>query len=223
MMKLYSYFRSSTSYRARIALNIKGLDYDIIPVHLLRDGGEQYKPEYRALNPQAAVPTLDDNGFALGQSLAIIEYLDDTHPDPALVFGDAQTRARIRQLSLAISCEIHPVNNLHVLQYLTGEMGLSDEQKKQWYAHWCREGMAQVEQILEQIGADGPYCMGEQVSMADTCLIPQLYNLRRFNVPYDDFNCVAAIEAHCLEQDAFKKAAPENQPDTPEELKTAAG
>lgn len=222
MMKLYSYFRSSTSYRTRIALNLKGLDYDIIPVHLLRDGGEQYKPDYKAINPQCAVPTLEDDGFALGQSLAIIEYLDEKYPEPRLIFGDAQTRARIRQVAQAISCEIHAVNNLHILQYLTGQMGLSDDRKKEWYAHWCRHGMAQVEELLEQIGANGPFCMGDQVSMADTCLVAQLYNLRRFNVPFDDFKRVSAIEAHCLTLDAFKQAAPENQPDTPDELRQAA-
>ena len=180
-MTLYSYFRSSASYRVRIALNLKGLAHDIVPVHLLKDGGEQLKPEYRKLNPDALVPSLQlDGGDVLTQSLAIIEYLDETHPLPPLLPGDAKDRAWVRSLALSIACDIHPIDNLRVLRYLVREMKVSEQDKDRWYRHWVEQGLASVETMLATDSRTGRYCFGDTPGLADCLLVPQVFNAQRF-------------------------------------------
>jgi maleylacetoacetate isomerase len=218
-MKLYSYFRSSASYRVRIALNLKGLAYDTVPVHLLKDGGEQLKPEYRELNPDGLVPALIDDvaqGEAqavLTQSLAIIEYLEEAYPTPALLPVDKFDRAYVRALALSIACEIHPVNNLRVLRYLVRDLKLSDEDKDRWYRHWCEQGLAAVEQTLARDKRAGTFCYGETPTMADCLLIPQIANAGRVNSDLSNMPTIMRINAHCLTLPAFIDAGPGKQPD----------
>jgi len=212
-MKLYTYFRSSAAFRVRIALNLKGLAYDALPVHLVRNGGEQRSAEYLALNPSGLVPALEDGGEALTQSLAIIEYLDETHPTPALLPGDALTRARTRALAQAIACDIHPVNNLRVLQYLTRELRASEEQKNAWYRHWVETGLAAVEALLAQMPRSGRFCVGDTPTLADICLVPQVFNARRFACRTDHLPTVMRITEACEALEAFRQAAPASQPD----------
>ena len=213
MIKLYSYWRSSAAYRVRIALNLKGLEYETVPVHMLKDGGEQYRDEYRAINPQSLVPTLVDGDISLSQSLAIMEYLDEQYPENLLVPGDAKQRAKARQLALSIACDIHPLDNLRVLKYLKHKLKVDDSKKDEWYAHWIVLGFRALEESIRKPGWKGPYCMGETVSIADICLVPQLYNAHRFGVPLEDFPTLLEIEKNCLELEAFKAATPEAQPD----------
>lgn len=213
-MKLYTYFRSSAAYRVRIALNLKGLDYRSVPVHLVKEGGQHRKPDYLAVNPAGLVPSLEtDGGVLLTQSLAIIEYLDETHPSPALLPGGAVDRARIRALAQAVACDIHPVNNLRVLKYLQGTLALSDEQKDDWYRHWVEEGLAAVEAMLLQDRQRGRFCHGDAPTLADCCLIPQVYNARRFECRLEQVPTVMAIVGACEALPAFQAAAPEAQPD----------
>ena len=212
-MKLYSYWRSSAAYRVRIALNLKGLDYEIAPVHMLRDGGEQRQAEYLAVNPQGLIPTLEDGGLKLGQSLAIMDYLEAKHPEPALYPQALEERALAQQLALTIACDIHPLNNLRALKYLKNDLGVEDEARDAWYRHWIRAGFAAMETLLRERGWQGPYCLGQQVTIADACLAPQMYNARRFETPLDDFPILNKIDAACLELPAFQQAAPENQAD----------
>jgi maleylacetoacetate isomerase len=209
-MKLYSYWRSSAAYRVRIALNLKGLAFENIPVHLVRDGGQQFAPEYLAVNPQGRVPTLVDRDLTIGQSLAILEYLEEEYPSPPLLPAEPAGRARARQIALAVACDIHPLNNTRVLQYLEKSMGLPQEKRDAWYRHWIRDGLTAVEKL---VSAPGPYCLGDQVTFADIALVPQLYNARRFNVPLDDCPRLLAIERNCLKLPAFDDARPENQAD----------
>lgn len=213
-MKLYSYWRSSTSYRARIALNLKGLDYEIVPVHLLRDGGEQRKADYKALNPQGVLPTLIDGDAVLTQSLAIVEYLDETHPNPPLLPADAAGRARVRAFSQAVACEIHPLTNLRVLQHLTGAMGRSEDEKLAWYRHWTADGLAALEALVAGHPATGSFVHGEAPTMADLCLVPQMYNARRFSIDLAAYPTLLRIDEQCRSLEAFAKAAPEAQPDS---------
>lgn len=212
-MKLYSYFRSSTAYRVRIALNLKGLPYETVPVNLLE--GRHRGADYLALNPQGRVPLLVNGDFALTQSLAIIEYLDGIAPEPALVHGTGEHRAYIRQVALAISCDIHPVTNLNVLQYLSQISGADDGRKTEWYRHFAMTGVAAVETLLKQRGWSGDFCLGNQISMADLCLVPQMYNMRRYGLPLDDFPLCRHIEKNCVTLKPFRDAAPESQPDAP--------
>lgn len=212
-MKLYTYWRSTAAYRVRIALHLKGLRFELEPVHLVRDGGEQHQEPYRAINPQGLVPTLMDGGHVLTQSLAILEYLEEKHPEPALLPSDAVGRARVRSLAQVIASEVHPLNNLRVLQYLKDEIGVSDSQKTAWYHHWLEQGLAPLEKRLANESATGRYCHGDSVSMADLCLVPQLYNARRFEFPLDDYPTLSRIDEACRELDAFRAAAPEAQPD----------
>lgn len=212
-MKLYTYYRSSAAYRVRIALNLKSLGYDAVPVHLTRAGGEQRLPDYLALNPAGLVPTLDDDGVVLTQSLAIIEYLDETHPEPALLPGDAVERARVRALAQAITCDIHPINNLRVLQYLTRELGVSDTQKNAWYRHWVEIGLEAVEAKLADNPGTGAFCHGDTPTLADCCLVPQVFNARRFDCDLGALPTVMRIVEHCEALDAFQHAAPGAQPD----------
>ena len=209
-MKLYSYFRSSAAYRARIALNLKGLPYDMVPVHLIKDGGQQRKPEFRAVNPQMRVPALAlSGGEVLTQSLAIIEYLDDIHPEPPLLPADALERAHVRAIAQAVACDIHPLNNLVVLQYLKRTLKHEQPEIDAWYHHWVLEGFTAIEEML----TPGPYACGAHVTLADICLVPQVANARRFKVPLDKFPKIVAVDAACLKLPAFDKARPENQPD----------
>jgi maleylacetoacetate isomerase len=213
-MKLATYFRSSAAYRVRIALNLKGLAYEPDFIHLTRGGGEQHAPGYRARNPAELLPLLEtDAGEALTQSLAIIEYLDETIPEPKLLPGDALHRARIRAFSLAIACDIHPLNNLRILQHL--KRGLAQEQAAidGWYRHWLSVGLPVLEDMLARTGADGPFCFGTAPTLADICLVPQLYNARRYDFPMDDFPRLARADAACLALPAFEAASPERQPD----------
>ena len=209
-MKLYSYFRSSAAYRARIALNLKGIPYETESIHLTRGGGRQHAPEYRAINPQQRVPALRlDNGEVLIQSLAIIEYLDETHPAPPLLPADPIARAHVRAVAQAIACDIHPLNNTSPLFYLKNELKHDQAEINVWYAHWVTVGFAAVEALLRP----GPHAFGAQVTLADVCLVPQVANARRFNVPLDKFPKIVAVDAACLKLPAFDKARPENQPD----------
>lgn len=214
-LKLYTYFRSSAAYRVRIALNVKGIDYDSIPVHLLQDGGQQLLPAYRAVNPSALVPALDDDGAILTQSLAMLEYLDETRPAVPLLPGDALGRARVRALALAIACDAHPLTNLRVLKYLKNTLGLSDEAKQEWYRHWMAEGLAAVEALLAQgdPAGTGLFCHGDSPTMADCCLVPQVFNAQRFAIDLAPYPRVARIHAHCAGLPAFAAAHPSRQPD----------
>lgn len=213
MIKLYSYWRSSAAYRVRIGLNLKGIEHEIIPVNMLKDGGEQHSENYRQLNPQGLVPTLIDREITLTQSLAILEYLDEKYPQKSLLPGDVESRARVRQFAQIIACDIHPINNLRVLQYIKREFKQDDEVKDSWYRHWIMLGFDAFETGLRKIQRDGPYCLGKEVTLADLCLVPQMYNAHRFNVALDAYPTLCAIEQACLELDAFKQAVPENQDD----------
>jgi maleylacetoacetate isomerase len=213
-MKLYSYFRSSASFRVRIALALKGLEYEYVPVHLLKDGGRQFAPEYKALNPASLVPALQaDDGTVLTQSLAIIEYLEETQPEPPLLPPDAVGRARVRALALAIACEIHPLNNLRVLGYLTTTLGVSEEQKNAWYRHWVETGLATVEAMLADDPHTGSFCHGDAPTLADVLLVPQIFNAQRFNCRLDQVPTVMRIHERCLAVPAFAKSVPAEQPD----------
>ena len=212
-MKLYSFFRSSAAYRVRIALNLKGLPYEYASVHLSRGGGEQLRPEFRQVNPQALVPVLQDGAQTLNQSLAIIEYLDELYPAPALLPKTPAERARVRALSQTIACEIHPLNNTRVLNYLTGVVGTSEDAKNAWYRHWVAEGFKALEARLAGNPATGRFCHGDLPGMADCCLVPQMFNARRFKCDLAPFPTLVSIDASCQALEAFQRAAPERQPD----------
>lgn len=207
-MKLFDYFRSSASYRVRIALNIKGLEYELAEVHLVDNGGEQFSDAYYQLNPQQRVPALQHDGQVMTQSLAIIDYLEQEYPHPALVFGDAVMQAQIRAMAYTIACDIHPLNNLSVLKYLKHTLSVTDQQKMAWYHHWIHLGFATIEQQLSLMSHQGPFCFGDQVSLADVCLVPQVYNAKRFDVDLSAYPTLCAIDQHCLSLPAFINAAP---------------
>jgi maleylacetoacetate isomerase len=209
-VKLYSYFRSSAAYRARIALNLKGIPYETVSIHLIKDGGLNRRPEFRAVNPQMRVPVLaTDSGEVLIQSLAIIEYLDETHPEPPLLPKDPLKRAQARALAELIACDIHPLNNTSPLRYLKREMHQEQSAIDAWYHHWVIEGFEALETLL----TPGPYACGDKVTIADICLVPQVANARRLKVPLDKFPKIVGVDAACLALDAFDRARPENQPD----------
>ncbi|WP_240095688.1 maleylacetoacetate isomerase [Thermomonas flagellata] len=214
-LRLYSYWRSSAAYRVRIGLHLKGLAYETVPVHLLRDGGQQHAPEYHALNPQALVPTLMHGQRRLTQSLAILEYLDELWPTPPLLPASARDRARVRALAQLVACDIHPLNNLRVLQYFEREWGVPQAERDGWVRHWIAQGFAALEAQLAGHPSTGPYCDGEQPGLADCCLVPQAYNARRFGVDLAAYPTIARIEAACLALPAFAAARPEAQPDAP--------
>ena len=214
---LYTYFRSSTAYRARIALNLKGLEYKAEPVHLLEGGGQQHLPSYRALNPAGEVPTLVHQGKVLSQSFAIIEYLDELFPQPPLFPKDAYERARVRQICEHINCGIHPIANLKVQQYLTRELGSSEEQKNRWVQHWIQKGMIALEQLLESTA--GRYAFGDEITAADLFVVPQVFSGNRFGVRSDAFPTIHRVSQEALKHEAFLKAHPHLQPDTPAELR----
>ena len=210
-MKLYTYYRSSAAYRVRIALGLKGIAYEAVPTHLRH--GEHMKPEFRAVNPQGLVPVLDDGGTTLTQSLAIIEYLEETHPEPPLLPKAPTDRARVRSMALTIACEIHPLNNLRVLNYLRGSLGLNDERVTAWYRHWIAEGLQSLEQQARELSRDGKHMFGASVTLADVCLVPQMYNARRFNCDLEPYPTLRAIDGYLQTLPAFAAAAPEAQPD----------
>jgi maleylpyruvate isomerase len=212
-MKLYDYFRSSAAYRVRIGLKLKGLDYESVPVHLLRDGGEQLKPGYRAINPSALVPALQDHGATITQSLAILEYLDEEHPMVPLMPRDALGRARVRSLALMVACDIHPINNLRVLRYLVKQAGLSEEAKNAWYVHWVAEGFEALEAHLDGSGDTGRFCHGDAPTIADCFLVPQVFNAMRFNIDLAPYPTIARIEEACRALPAFVAAHPAQQGD----------
>ena len=209
-MKLHSYFRSSASFRVRIALELKGLAYDYAPVHLPR--GDQKKADYARLAPERLVPVLEVDGQTLSQSMAIIEYLDETHPQPALLPADAGGRARVRALAQLVSCDIHPLNNLRVLKYLLRQMKHDEAEKNSWYNHWCREGLEAFEEQLARLPAS-TFCYGNTPTLADCCLVPQIFNARRFDMPFDGLTRTMAVFDACMALPAFQKAQPSVCPD----------
>jgi maleylpyruvate isomerase len=213
-MKLYSYFRSSAAYRVRIALNLKGLAYETVPVHLLKDGGQQYSDAYSAINPTHLVPALVDGDLAIGQSLAILEYIEETHPQPPLLPPDAAGRARVRAIAQNIACDIHPLNNLRVLKYLKNQLGQDDDARNAWYAHWIAVGLEGVEGLLAGHPDTGRFCHGDQPGYADACLVPQVFNARRMGCDLSAYPTIVRIDAACAELDAFADAAPASQPDS---------
>jgi maleylacetoacetate isomerase len=206
-VKLYTFFRSSAAYRVRIALNLKGLAYDADFVSL--PNNEQRRPNYMAINPQGRVPTLDLDGAILIQSPAILEYLEELHPEPPLLPQDPITRAKVRAVAAVIGCDIHPLNNSGTLAYLKGRMGQDEAAVNAWYAHWINEGFRAIERLIEP----GPFAFGDRPTLADIYLVPQVYNARRFKVSLDDFPKIAAVDAACNDIEAFRAAAPERQPD----------
>jgi maleylacetoacetate isomerase len=211
IMKLFNYFRSSASFRVRIALELKGLRYDYVPVHLVK--GEHKQPGYAAVSPTMLVPTLEtDSGERLGQSMAMIEYLDETHPEPPLLPKDPLGRARVRALAQLVACEIHPLNNLRVLKYLVRELKFDEETKNNWYRHWVREGLEAFERELAQ-RSPSTYCHGESPTLADCCLVPQIFNGRRVNTSFDGLPRTMAVFDACMALPAFQKAQPSSCPD----------
>ncbi len=208
-MKLYDYYRSSSSYRVRIALNLKHIGYEAIPVHLINHDGEQHQSAYLELNPQGLVPTLDENGHILSQSLSIIEYLDEINPSPALLPPTPLGRAHVRSIAMTIACDTHPLNNLRVLQQLRGQFQATEEQVQVWYHHWLKEGFDAVETKLKKLPRKHHVCYGNDISIADVCLIPQVYNAKRFNFPMADYPLITEINDYCLNLPAFMQAAPE--------------
>jgi maleylpyruvate isomerase len=215
-MQLYGYFRSSAAYRTRIALALKGIAYDYRAVNLR--GAEQAAADYRRLNPQALVPTLVDGKHAIPQSLAIVEYLEETHPEPPLLPKSPIERARVRALALAVACDIHPLNNLRVLNFLGEHFGQDEEGRNRWARHWIGLGFAAIERELAESPWTGRFCHGSEPGLADICLVPQVYNARRVAAPLDGYPTIRRIEETCRAHPAFQKARPEAQPDWPKEV-----
>ena len=210
---VYGYFRSSAAFRVRIALNLKGIVPEWKFVHLLKDGGQQHAPGYRAVNPQELIPTLIHDGHTIGQSLAIIEYLDEVKPEPPVLPRDAAGRARVRQLADMVACDIHPVNNLRVLLHLRDDFGASEEKRAAWQRHWISLGFAAIETLLAGSRQTGRYCHGDTPTLADICLIPQLANARRVNLDLSPYPTILRIEQTALAHPAFAAALPAAQPD----------
>ncbi len=210
-MKLYSYFRSSAAYRLRIALNIKGIAYEQAPVSLLR--GAQFADAFKEINPQGLVPVLESGELWLTQSLAICEFLEETHPEPRLLPATPAERARVRALALAVACEIHPLNNLRVLKYLQSALGQDEEQRNAWYRHWVAQGLQALETMLAGSTMTGRYCHGDTPGMADVFLVPQVANALRYRCPLDSYPTIRRINEECLKLEAFAKAQPHLQPD----------
>ncbi len=212
-MKLYTYFRSSAAYRVRIALNLKGLAYQSISKDLRKQAGEHRQSDYLALNPQGLVPALGHDGLILVQSLAIIQYLEEKFPSPPLLPQGAADRARVRAMALGIACDMHPLNNLRVLNYLRDELKQSEEAVNRWYAHWIAEGFRGLEELAHRSSGDGKHCFGSAVTLADVCLVPQMFNARRFNCDVTRYPTLVNISAHLERLPAFAAARPEVQPD----------
>lgn len=220
-IKLYGYFRSSTAYRARIALQLKGIAFESVPVNLLK--GEQRSEDFLKINPVGGVPVLQDGDFILGQSLAIINYIDNLKPEPPLAPGDIRDQAFVRQIALTIAEDIHPLINLKVRNYISEKLGAEADAQKEWTRHWMETGMRAVESLLARYGKAGDFVLGDRVSIADICLIPQMYSMRRIGLPLDDYPLCRRIEAHCIGLKPFQDAAPETQSDAPEDLEQTHG
>lgn len=215
-LHLYSYWRSSAAYRVRIGLALKGLQYETVPVHLLKDGGQQHVADYAALNPQQLVPVLMHGRRALRQSLAILEYLEEVWPDtPALLPGTARERVRVRALAQLVACDVHPLNNLRVLQFFEQHWNVPQAERDEWVRHWIVEGLSAFEALVAEDPATGAFCHGDAPGLADACLVPQLYNARRFGLDLTRWPTLARIEQACLALPAFRQAVPESQPDAP--------
>jgi maleylacetoacetate isomerase len=212
-MKLYTFFRSSASYRVRIALNLKGLAYEQTPIHLRRGGGEQFSERYKEVNPQALVPTLEDGGRILTQSLAIIEYLEEKYPQPPLLPSDPYDKALVRSMALVIACEVHPIQNLRVLNHIKKEYDQTDDQVNRWAQHWIDLGLSALEQLIVEQPRRGKFCFGDTPTLADICLVPQLGNARRYGCDLAQYPTIVSIEKNCVTIPAFANAAPEKQPD----------
>lgn len=214
-MKLHSYWRSSASYRVRIALNLKELDYEIEPVSLIDDGGEHLTDQFGQLNPQHQVPVLIDGFRVLRQSMAIIEYLEEAYEGYQLLPAEMRARQRVRMLAQVVACDIHPLNNLRVLSYLTGPLQISDEARSAWVRHWIENGFRAIESLLEESPTTGSFCEGDEPTLADICLAPQVYNAIRFETPLKPYPTIRRIYANCMANEAFHLAAPDQQPDKP--------
>jgi len=212
-VKLFTYFRSSAAYRVRIALNLKGLGYEAVPVHLLRDGGQHLLDEYRAINPSGLVPAFQDDAITLTQSMAILEYLEEAYPQVPLLPKGAVARAHVRELAQIIACDIHPVNNLRVLKYLVKQLGQSDEAKTDWYRHWVIEGFQSLEAHLARHLDTGTFCYGHTPTVADCFLVPQVFNAQRFDIDVTAYPTISRINDMCVDLPAFKAAHPAQQPD----------
>jgi maleylpyruvate isomerase len=212
-MELFTYFRSSAAFRVRIALNLKGLEAEPHCVHLVKDGGQQHKPEYRKVNPQGFVPALVDQGHTITQSIAIIAYLDETHPNPPLLPKDALGRARVRAMALVIACDIHPLQNTRITKYLEQELKLDEAARKRWIVHWITEGFTALETMLAGDPATGKFCHGDTPTMADVLLVPQMFSARRFGADLEAFPTLRRIDEHCQTLKAFQDAAPNKQAD----------
>lgn len=208
-MKLYDYYRSTACYRVRIALNIKKIHYEKIPIHLVNNGGEQHHPAYHQINPQELLPTIEANGQIIHQSLAIIEYLEEMHPETPLLPHTILDKAHVRSLALLIACDLHPLNNLRVLNQLKAQFQANEAAVNEWYHHWLKTGFDAFEEQLHQLKRSKPVCCGETAGLADICLIPQVYNAKRFNFSLESYPLINEINAYCLTLPAFKDAAPE--------------
>lgn len=212
-LKLFSYWRSSAAYRVRIALNLKGLEYDLIPVNLIKNGGEHHQPEYMKLNPQGLVPVLTDGGRVFRQSLAILEYLDEAYPEAPLLPSEIRARGRVRGLAQIVACDIHPLNNLRVMMFLDKELGIKGRAKVDWMNYWMGEGFSAFEKLLESSPTTGEFCEGDHPTMADCLLVPQVYNANRYGCDLSGYPLIREINDRCLALDAFAQAHPDQQPD----------
>ena len=213
MLTLYTYFRSSAAFRVRIALHLKGLTFDAVPIHLLRDGGEHLKSDYQRRNPAGFVPMLEHGDIRLTQSLAILEYLEDLQPTPPLLPATPEARAWVRAIALQIACDIHPLNNLRVLRYLKSPLGMDDNARQVWSQHWIAAGFTAIERTLIERAPMGRYCYGDTPTMADCCLIPQVFNALRVECPLENFPSIVRVYESCMQLPAFQRAAPQAQSD----------
>ena len=213
MLRLYSYFHSSAVFRVRIALNLKGLDYETVPVHLRRDGGQQHAADFVRRNPAHLIPVLEDDSDIITQSIAILEYLEEQYPMPPLLPKKPIERSKVRALALDIACDIHPLNNLRVMNYLADPLGVDEPQRTAWMRHWMTVGLTAIEQKLQSTASASGYCYGESPTFADCCLIPQTFNALRIQCPVDSFPTIMRIYENCMKLPAFQKAAPGAQPD----------
>ena len=214
MFEFYGYFRSSAAYRCRIAFNLKNIDYKFIPIHLKKDGGQQFSPEYKKINPQSLVPSLKENDFSLSQSLAIIEWLEEKYPEPNLLPEDINMRAKARAFCLTIACEIHPFQNLRVQEFIREEFNQNDEKIEKWLTRWMAGGLTECDEILSNLNSQYKFCFGNKPSIADIFLVPQIFSANRFNIDISKLSNLKKVFENCSQLEAFKNAHPSNQPDS---------